>query len=129
MIRFAIGIGLFLSHGAHGHAGKQRVVVTSDGLPDGGVLLRREAMVNDVAGSEKTLVASYADCTGLKKTSTCTEHLTAGICESHKVDVGIQAFRCSWKTSIPAGDQPAVPAECQVDMEAGSCGLTNSTGP
>ena len=25
---------------------------------------------------------------GLKKTSTCTEHLTAGICESHKVDVG-----------------------------------------
>ena len=70
---------------------------------------------------------------GLKKTSTCTEHLTAGICESHKVDVGapgffrnpqatlqanccatpgIQAFRCSWKASIPAGDQPAVPAEC-----------------
>ena len=31
---------------------------------------------------------SLASPPGLKRTSTCTEHLTAGICESHKVDVG-----------------------------------------
>lgn len=131
MIRLLLGISLFVSaNGATArHAGKQRVAVASDGLPEGGVLLRREA-ADETRGSEQTILGtSRADCTGLKRTSTCTEHLTAGICESHKVDVGIQAFRCSWKASVPAGDNPAVPAECQVDMEAGSCGLTNSTGP
>ena len=29
---------------------------------------------------------------------------------------GIQAFRCSWKASVPAGDNPAVPAECALDQ-------------
>ena len=28
----------------------------------------------------------------------------------------IQAFRCSWKASVPAGDNPAVPAECALDQ-------------
>mmetsp|Transcript_73533 Transcript_73533/g.90240 ORF Transcript_73533/g.90240 Transcript_73533/m.90240 type:complete len:131 (+) Transcript_73533:61-453(+) len=130
MIRFVLGISLFVACSATAHVGKQRVVVTSDGLPDGGVLLRREAADETRGGSEDQILgASQADCTGLKKTTTCTEHLTAGICESHKVDAGVQAFRCSWKASIPAGDEPAVPGQCQVDMEAGSCGLTNSTGP
>eukprot|EP00438_Fugacium_kawagutii_P010230 Skav234262 [mRNA] locus=scaffold1464:790131:790651:+ [translate_table: standard] len=90
----------------------------------------------DQALSIHTLDLNKTWLRGLKRTGACTEHLTAGVCESHKVDVGgIQAFRCSWKASIPAGDNPAVPAQChmaqgcQVDMEAGSCGLTNSTGP
>lgn len=34
------------------------------------------------------VASSLASPPGLKRTSTCTEHLTAGICESHKVDVG-----------------------------------------
>ncbi|CAE7611834.1 unnamed protein product [Symbiodinium natans] len=61
-------------------------------------------------------------------TATCDDHKTAAICESHKVNSGSDAFRCSWKPSVPAGDNPAVPANCFVDLAAGSCGITNSTG-
>mmetsp|Transcript_77102 Transcript_77102/g.184697 ORF Transcript_77102/g.184697 Transcript_77102/m.184697 type:complete len:132 (+) Transcript_77102:66-461(+) len=125
-----LGVGLVALATAK-HVGKQRVAVSADGMEDdaGVSLMRKEDAGRDEAGAEENLIDARADCTGLKMAASCDEHRTAGVCESHKVNSGSDAFRCSWKQSVPAGDKPAIAAECFVDTDSGSCGKTNSTGP
>mmetsp|Transcript_136463 Transcript_136463/g.323186 ORF Transcript_136463/g.323186 Transcript_136463/m.323186 type:complete len:171 (+) Transcript_136463:4-516(+) len=132
MSHFALllGVALFESTLAK-HVGQQRIVVDANGADadTGSSLLRREAELMRLDEGADQRQAVRADCTGLLMAFSCDEHKTAAVCESHKVNSGSDAFRCSWKPSVPAGDNPAVPANCFVDLAAGSCGITNSTGP
>ncbi|CAE7185391.1 unnamed protein product [Symbiodinium necroappetens] len=131
MSHFALllGVALFESTLAK-HVGQQRIVVDANGADadTGSSLLRREAELMRLDEGADQRQAVRADCTGLLMAFSCDEHKTAAVCESHKVNSGSDAFRCSWKPSVPAGDNPAVPANCFVDLAAGSCGITNSTG-
>ncbi|CAE7689736.1 unnamed protein product [Symbiodinium sp. CCMP2592] len=129
-VALLLGVALFESTLAK-HVGQQRIVVDANGAEDdaGTSLLRREAELMRVDEGADQKQAARADCTGLLMAFSCDEHKTAAVCESHKVNSGSDAFRCSWKPSVPAGDNPAVPANCFVDLAAGSCGITNSTGP
>mmetsp|Transcript_21235 Transcript_21235/g.39948 ORF Transcript_21235/g.39948 Transcript_21235/m.39948 type:complete len:136 (-) Transcript_21235:198-605(-) len=113
------------------HVGQQQMAVAAAGVEyDAGYsLLRREEPPTGAGTGDSYAELLNADCTGLMMTSTCDEYKTAAECESRKVNSGSDAFRCSWKPSVPAGDNPGVPANCYVDMAAGSCGITNSTGP
>eukprot|EP00931_Biecheleriopsis_adriatica_P063263 TRINITY_DN38270_c0_g1_i1.p1 TRINITY_DN38270_c0_g1~~TRINITY_DN38270_c0_g1_i1.p1 ORF type:complete len:137 (-),score=21.88 TRINITY_DN38270_c0_g1_i1:2-412(-) len=92
-------------------------------------LMRKEDGNADGNGREGDDEVDRADCTGLLRSNTCSEHGTAAVCESHKTRDGGDVFRCSWKPSVPAGDEAAVPGDCYIDASAKPCGLTDGVGP
>eukprot|EP00439_Symbiodinium_sp_Y106_P045213 s4099_g5.t1 len=79
-----------------------RIVVDANGAEDdaGTSLLRREAELMRVDEGADQKQAARADC--LLMAFSCDEHKTAAVCESHKVNSGSDAFRCSWKPCCQA---------------------------